>query len=111
MKTLPPSTNETLIMSTELEDRLSYLREKKENDIPKLCFVKIPGIEISFKMIGWGMFPDCVMIESPEHCLHHFFNITEDFDAIIFDKTCSINGSSAVFESGIWKVNLFINHT
>ena len=111
MKTLPPSTNETLIMSAELEDRLSYLREKRTSGKPDLCFVSVPGIDVPFKMIGWGVFPDIIIIESPEYCLHHFFDIKEAFDVSVFGSTYSINASSATHENGIWKVSLSANHT
>jgi len=101
--------SDTLIMSSELEDRLSYLREKRTDDVPKLCFIKVPGIDIPFKMIGWDIFPDYITIETPEYHLHHFFDIKDELDVSIFGATLTINNTAAVCEDGVWKVRLFIH--
>ncbi len=102
-------TNETLLMSDELEEHLGYLRDGPA-EVNAECTVQIQGQPVSFRVLGWDTQRKNVTIEVTDSYLRCFFNCKTLFRMMLFDYEFVIEDTQAIREDNIWKVTLILEH-
>ena len=106
MKTSFQPNNETLIMSTDLEERLSHLRVSEITSVDPVAAVTVG--DVSFEIIGWCTRENYVTIEVPVLSLHHFFGSMFPLRGTLHDHDVNIRHTVGARIKGKWHVQLFL---
>ena len=109
-------TNETLLMSHELEEQLGYLRDDEADAVSPECMAYVLDLNTSFRILGWDSNAEtqethsyAVTIELNQPQLHHFFDSGPILRVKIFDCCYAIARTDAKVESGDWTAKLYLD--